>query len=589
MNNPDLKASLSVTVERCFLRDGHVYSPVHIAMVGLFCLAMTGIGIGQMAQAATVLPPPAGAIQKQMETPIALPAPPGKVINLPKPAKQKNSSKLKIPVRLVQIHGNTLLPEKKLHALVKEIEGRTLSLGKIQSLVGRITDAYHRAGYPLAFAYLSAQKVRDGVITVTVVEPRYDKVKVIGKSRLKTAMTKRTVGVKPGELINEHTLTRGLILLNQTPGVNVHAELLPGTRPQTSTLQLNLRDTPILSGNIFANNSGNRYVGGTLIGADGFLNNPFGYGSSLSVNAMTSPRGDARLSAGGFSFNSPDILNGLRVGAYGSTTSYHLGGSFSALDESGRAKQAGVDTTYPLLLAPGKQLTARIDILKNWLSQTTNATSTTSNQTITIERLTLSGSYVDMHDGINQANVSVSHGQLSITPASAQAVDTIGPQTAGSFAVVVLQLSRLQALPHEFNLLAEISGQWANKNLDSSQKFYLGGPHGVKGYEVGDGGGDEGYLLNIELSHPLHMASLPGHLSGALFTQAGEVRVNHTTHTGFTGRNTLREASAGVKITYGWKSLDLTASYGQRVGPYASSGAASDNSGQFWLSVNNRF
>lgn len=586
MDNLDLKTYLSVTVESCFSRDRHVYSPV-MAMAGLCCLAM--IGMGQMAQAAPVLPPPAGAIQKQMETPTALPAPPGKVINLPEPTRQKSSSRLKIPVRLVQIHGNTLLPEKKLHALVKEIEGKSLPLGEIQSLVGRITEAYHRAGYPLAFAYLSAQKIRNGVVTVTVIEPRYDKVKVVGKSRLKTTMTKHTVGVKPGELIDEHTLTRGLILLNQTPGVNVHAVLSPGTRSQTSILQLNLRDTPILSGNVFVNNSGNRYVGSTLIGADGFLSNPFGYGSSLNVNAMTSPGGAARLSAGGFTFNSPDILNGLRVGIYGSTTSYHLGGSFSALDEFGRAKQAGVDTTYPLLLAPGKQLIARMDILKNWLSQTTTASSTTSNQAITIERLSLSGSYVDMHSGINQVNVSVSHGQLSITPASAQAVDTAGSQTAGSFAVVVLQLSRLQALPHEFDLLAGISGQWANKNLDSSQKFYLGGPHGVKGYEVGDGGGDEGYLLDLELSHPLHIASLPGHLSGALFTQAGKVRVNHTIYTGFAGRNTLREASAGVKITYGWKSLDLIASYGQRVGPYASSGAASDNSGQFWFSVNNQF
>ncbi len=586
MNNLDLKTCLTVTAERCFSCDRHVYSPI-MAMAGLCCLAI--MGITQTAQAAPILPPPAGAIQKQMETPTALPAPPGKVINLPEPARQKSNSTLKIPVKLIQIHGNTLLPKKKLHALVKEIEGRTLPLGKIQNLVGRITDAYHQAGYPLAFAYLSAQKIRNGVITVTVVEPRYDKVKIIGKSRLKTTMAKQTVGVKPGALIDEHTLTRGLILLNQTPGVKVHAELSPGTRPQTSTLRLKLRDTPILSGNVFVNNSGNRYVGSTLIGADGFLSNPFGYGSSLSVNAMTSPGGAARLSAGGFTFNSPNILNGLRVGTYGSTTSYHLGGSFSALDEFGRAKQAGVDTTYPLLLAPGKQLLVRMDILKNWLSQTTTASSTTSNQAITIERLSLSGSYVDRHGGINQANVSASHGQLSITPAAAQAVDTAGPQTAGSFAVVVLQLSRLQALPHKFNLLAGITGQWANKNLDSSQKFYLGGPHGVKGYEVGDGGGDEGYLLDLELSHPLHMTSLSGHLSGALFTQAGQVRVNHTTYTGFTGRNTLKEASAGVKITYGYKSLDLIAAYGQRVGAYASSGAASDNSGQFWFSANNRF
>ncbi len=55
----------------------------------------------------------------------------------------------------------------------------------------------------------------------------------------------------------------------------------------------------MLSGDVFVNNSGNRYVGGKLIGVDGFLSDPFGYGSSLSVNAMASPRGAARLSTGG--------------------------------------------------------------------------------------------------------------------------------------------------------------------------------------------------------------------------------------------------------------------------------------------------
>ncbi len=276
------------------------------------------------------------------------------------------------------------------------------------------------------------------------------------------------------------------------------------------------------------------------------------------------------------------------MGLYGSATIYHLGGIFSSLDESGRTKQVGVDATYPLLLMPGKLLMARIDLLNNWLSQTTGTLSASS-QKITIERLSLNGSYADTHGGINQANVSISHGQMDITPASARAVDATGQQAAGFFDTATLQVSRLQALPYEFNLLSRVSGQWSNKNLDSSQKFYLGGPHSVLSYEVGDGGGDEGYLVDLELSHPLPVAYLPGHLTGTLLAQEGVVHVNHTIYTGFFGRNTLQEAGIGVRMTYGWKLWSLIASYGRRIGSYANSGAALNHHGQFWLSLSSRF
>jgi len=34
-----------------------------------------------------------------------------------------------------------------------------------------------------------------------------------------------------------------------------------------------------------------------------------------------------------------------------------------------------------------------------------------------------------------------------------------------------------------------VSAQWASKNLDSSQKFGLGGPNGVRAYPSGEGYG----------------------------------------------------------------------------------------------------
>jgi hemolysin activation/secretion protein len=548
-------------------------------------LALASFSVG--AQAATA--PSAGAIQKQIETAPPLPTPPAASIALPQPEQQRSESRVEIDVRTITIHGNTLLPSSTLHALVREAEGHRWRLGQLQSMVTRLTDAYHRAGYPLAYAYIPAQQVRGGDLRVDVVEPTYGRVTVHGPTRLRTGVALRTVGVKPGQTIAQASLTRGLILLSQTPGVRAHAVFSPGATPKTSDLQLDVSDQPMLSGSLSAANSGNRDVGRTLYGGNANLRNPFGYGSSIGVNAMGSDRGDARLAAGGFTVDSPYLHDGLRVGAYASSTVYHLGNSFAALNESGRAKQAGIDTTYPLLLAPGRSLVARLDLQRNWLDQTTATTSTESTSAISIAKLAISGSYADAFGGVLQGNVSLSHGTLRIAQAAAQALDESGPRTAGTFNVLAMQLDSVQPLPAHFSLLTKVSGQLSDRNLDSSQKFYLGGPNGVIAYDVGDGAGDDGYLADLELSHPLALGRLPGQLRGALLLQAGSVRVNHDVYAAYVGRNTLAEAGVGARLDYAWQAWSVSASYGKRIGSYAKSGAATDGSGQFWLSLFRRF
>ncbi|HVQ97502.1 MAG TPA: POTRA domain-containing protein, partial [Mycobacterium sp.] len=452
------------------------FKPVAFAVTCLLGSTLPG-GAAHAAGFGTP-PPSAGAIQRQMQPSEPLPLPPGQVLMLPQPSRLRSTSRVRITVRRIIIHGNTLLSAARLDALVKPAEGRTMSLGQLEQVVEHITQAYHDADYPLAYAYLPQQQIRNGEVAVDVVEARYGKIKVTGNSELKPSVALRTVGVAPGEMIAEAPLTRGLILLSQTPGVAAHAVFSPGEQPQTSDMQLDVQDAPRLVGDVDVSNSGNKSVGGTLIGTDATFNDPLGYGSAISANAMATPRDEARLAAGGFALTSPYIWDGLRAGAYGSFTDYHLGEGFAPLNETGRADQGGLDAVYPLFLAPGRSLVARIDVLRNWLDQASSTLATQDDEAIPMERFSLAGSYADEGEGVTQGNLSLSHGHLTISEVEAQETDAAGPRTAGGFDILTLQLTRTQMLPREFVLQASVSGQVADKNLDSSQKFYLGGPNG---------------------------------------------------------------------------------------------------------------
>ena len=62
---------------------------------------------------------------------------------------------------------------------------------------------------------------------------------------------------------------------------------------------------------------------------------------------------------------------------------------------------------------------------------------------------------------------------------------------------------------NKLSLRSNLSWQFTgNKNLVSSEQFFLGGEGSVRGYAAGSYSGDQGYALNLELHHPVGTANL---------------------------------------------------------------------------------
>ncbi|OYV25768.1 MAG: hypothetical protein B7X08_04305 [Acidocella sp. 20-63-7] len=561
-----------------------------------FRLRMAQISALTLATALAAIPtsrgyaapaPTTGAIMQQAMPPAPAITPPPAVLSLPAPQAQAGSSKLKIPVKKLVIEGNKLLPTALLHALVQPAEGQSLTLGELRGYVARVTSAYQTHGYPLAYAYLPAQQVHDGVIQISIVEPNYDAVQIQGHARLRADVVRRTLGVTPGTPVAEAPLDRGLLLLDQTPGVQVNGVLVPGAQPRTSTLQVNVANKDLVSGDVYTSNYGNRYTGSYVVGFDASVNDPFGYGSSIALNGMSAPGG--HLKAGGFNLNSPYIWDGLRLGVYGSYTDYHLGGSFADLRQRGHANQLGADLTYPLILQPGRALNLRVDMLQNWLGQKTLSVGSAANQSITLERVTLSGVESDRWRGITTASLAITQGNLAIGNAQAKATDALGPKANGNFETALLQVMRTQSIPYGFTLTPSLTAQIASKNLDSSQQLYLGGPYGVMSYPVGEGGGDAGYLADVRLSHALPLPPrIPGQFQASLLAQTGAVWVNHNVYAGYTGANRITEMGVGAELNYNLKNWHGQIAYIHQAGPTNPAGI-STHGGQIWFLVNYNF
>lgn len=537
--------------------------------------ALLALGLASSIHAQTV-PPEAGTILRQSTRPPALPEAPTSVLNLPPPAQQASQSNTPIPVTSIRIEGNTLLPPSELDPLVRGLQGRTVTLGELQQAAQRIADRYHAQGYPLANAYIPAQTLRDGVVRLQVVEPRYDRIALDGHSRLAPAQAKRTLGVEAGQPVAQQALDRGLLLLNRTPGVRVAGTLVPGAQPATSSLQLSLSDGPLLHTQVHADNYGSDYTGRVRGGVDVTLDNPFGHGAQAALTTMTTSGG--LLRTGGFSLTSPDLWHGLRAGAYGSRTLYRLGGAFAALEQRGRVNQGGVDLSYPLVLEPGRLLDIRVDALRNGFVQRSTKVGSDSRSHIRLARLSLDGAWADSLGGLTSGGISISRGVLDMDSTDARVADIAGLHAAGTFWVGQLRVQRDQPLPRQWLLRLTFNGQLASHTLDGSEKFYLGGPYGVMSGPVNDAGGEAGGLLDARLMHALPWIHT-GRLQGALLLQHGKVWQRRTVSVGPSSQHL---DGAGLGLDYQYKqSVNASLAY---VHPIGSSHAAgnSNHNGEWW-------
>src|SRR5262249_61111880 len=91
--------------------------------------------------------------------------------------------------------------------------------------------------------------------------------------------------------------------------------------------------------------------------------------------------------------------------------------------------------------------------------------------------------------GITVSSLGYSDGKVDIKTATTLAIDDVTAQTNGHFSKWNASALRLQSLGQRLSAFVSLSGQKADKNLDSSEKFFLGGAYGVRAYPTGEAGG----------------------------------------------------------------------------------------------------
>ena len=533
--------------------------------LSVIALALCSVSHLARSQTAPAQPAPnAGQVLRDLQQAPAAPTPQAAPLQRIEEGQDVGKTgEATVSVKAITITGNSELPTAQLQPLVSSLVGTEQTLTQLNAAARRITAYYRNQGFAVARAYLPAQDITDGTVTIAVIEGRISSHKLNNESRLLDERANAYLaGIKDGDVIKAEQIDRGLLLLQDTPGVaSSRATLQPGASPGTSELLIEVKPADTVSGNVTLDNYGSRYTGEYRVGAALNIANPFKIGDLFSLNALTSGDG---LSFSRVGYQLPVGSDGLKVGAAYFDVRYKLGREFAALLARGTASSTTVFASYPFIRSQFKNLNGTISYEDKTTTDFVDSTATATGKKIKIASLGLSGNLQDnlAGGGFNTFDVSLIQGRLAIQSPAALAIDATSAQTNGSYSKVTWGVSRLQRITNDTLVSFNINGQQAGKNLDSSEKFSLGGPTSIRAYPSGEGSGDEGYRGTLELRQNL----MPS-VQGVLFYDFGTVKINKTPFGAVATSNNKTLAGAGFGVNASFNKVQIRASVAWRTSP----------------------
>jgi hemolysin activation/secretion protein len=518
---------------------------------------------------------PGGALLNQIEKQL-----PSLGNTLPQPEAPKSTPSVKEPnvagvavlVHGFRFEGVTKVSEQELQDALKPWLEKTVDLTELEKAADLVTKIYGDHGF-LAQAFVPPQTIgQDGIVLIKVLEAKLGEVRVKSEEVARFSAQRAREYVLStnvlGDDVNTRAVERAVYILNETPGLSVTTELIPGGNEGEVDLQLDLKNTPVFKGKVELANLGSRATGLLQKVATVTLDNPSYWGDQVLINGLDTEGSDYWR----IDYSAPVGYSGLRANAYYSHLSYHNVGVFSYPDNPnaghGVAETQGLGVSYPLLRSADTNANATLSYeRRTYNNQMVSTDYYTSSYHINSYNFGLSGNHYDAlwGGGVSTVALNVVSGRLGFTSDNPT---TYGIYTPTQYIKTTISMSRNQQLFSEkYNLILSANGQLASVDLDPAEKFYLGGPYGVRAYPGSQGGGSQGGGVSVELQR-----QLPYQLQASLFADAGwiEQYKSDVAYKAMLGRTNAANAYAlygtGASLKYLDKSMVISSTVGVKMG-----------------------
>ena len=404
-------------------------------------------------------------------------------------------------VRKIKITGNTLISSEELAPLLDVGEGDEMTLGILTLHANEVTSVYAARGYFLARAFIPAQKFKDGVVTLQVMEGKLGAIEVNENKKIASEQfLQRMVSLRDEEVLNESALERVLLELNSLMGVQVRSVLRPGELPGTTDMVLNVKEGRSYTASVDTDNFGSRFTGKVRMGASVSVANLFKLGDQFSFRVVQSEQGQDYFQP---SFLFPVTNRGTTVKFSFTHSEHDLGQNLSNLRAGGSSQIFAAEVSHPLLRSRTQQLFAKAGLeARNYTNEQLGQN--TSDDRMFDIYLGIGGNYSDPFQGRNFFDITAKSGFTETDNEEKLNSRTNGQ---GDLTVFSGSLTRYQnASQLHKNLLGyfilKATGQFATARVLSPDQTSVGGSGSVRGFPLSEASGDHGYTFSMEYNMP---------------------------------------------------------------------------------------
>lgn len=487
------------------------------------------------------------------------PTPSGTGEVLPKPQRAGPSARPapggpKVTVSTIDISGNTHIDSVTLLSSLGDVLGKAYDLSGLWDLADAVERQYRIAGYPFSQAWVPPQDLKSGALKINVLEGRYGKITAVQKDDLpEGAQDFLDYNLFSGQAIQAKLLERTMLILDDQPGVRVQPHLHPGAAEGDGNLTVAVERSSNVSGEVGLDNIGSQSTGATRLRGTLNINSPFSFGDRIALSGLYT---NENMLLGSVEYERPLGASGLRGGLGYAHTSYVLAGDYANLDAKGIADITTARLSYPLVRSQVTNVWLSLAYQNKKLQDRFNAIPLVKDKSS--ESFPL-GLQFDNRDafaggGVTYGYFTWTSGRLSLDAASA-AAEANSAKTQGGWNKFTLDIARIQNLPADFRLYGRVSSQWADKNLDSSEKLGVSGFYGVRAYPNGESLADSGVLAQLELRYVMGAVT-----PFVFYDQANSRLVNYPWDSTAATRN-LSGSGFGMRyLDSGW-SIDATVAW----------------------------
>ncbi|MGC4061274.1 MAG: ShlB/FhaC/HecB family hemolysin secretion/activation protein [Aquabacterium sp.] len=474
-----------------------------------------------------------------------------------------------------EVEGNTVLPVAAVEKAVTPFMGPGKTIADVEAARAALEKAYQDAGFLTVFVDLPEQSTAEGVIRLSVLEGRVERLAVTGSHYFSQGrIRERVPELSEGKVPNFNVVQAQLAEVNRTDDRRVQPVLRPGHNPGAVEAELQVTDKLPLHGTVELNNNHAQFTPQWRLQTALHYDNLFQSDNSLTFMAITAPQNPSASkvfsldyavpTGGGDSWRYTLLYSDSNVDALGAATILGKGYDVGLKRQLALTGTASLNHTLTLgvdyknnkestlaggdsIYTPVRYIPFSIDYTGFLQWESGGLSSLSAQNVFGFKRLMQHN-----HDcGFGDAD------QFECKRAGAD----------GGFAYLRLDARHSQPI-QKWHVDVRVAGQIASQALIGAEQYALGGPDAVRGYLSAEAVGDNGAMGSLEVHTPNLMGGTDtdaskqpwwgtseGHLYG--FIDGGRVRTINAS-AGQVAAQSLASFGLGFKLkTYRYFNLTL--------------------------------